>query len=85
MRIIFNIKDANKLEFSLKRGDMVIAEEMLTIDREFGNMLITSLDKLLGSIKMDSTCVKSAEILGKVDENALWGMILKSVSHALRS
>lgn len=84
MRLIFNVKNAKNLEISLNKGKLILVSQHLTIDQGFDTLLITSLDKLLRSIKIDSTCVKSAEILGKVDENALWGMMLKSIVQALR-
>lgn len=84
MNFFFIFQKPNILKIQLRRGRRVIVEEELTVSHDFDNMLITTLDKLLGGINMNSTCVKSAEILGKVNKNAVWGMMLESIAHALR-
>lgn len=83
MKLIFSIKTQNRVSIQLLQGKRVVGQQSLTISQGFDNMLITTLDKLLAEFKMDRLRLKSAQILGKVEDKALWGMILKTINQAL--
>ena len=61
----------------------MVGVQALTISQGLDSMLITTLDKLLAGIKIDKVHIKSAEILGKIDNKAIWGSILKTVKAGL--
>ena len=83
MKIIFTVKKHNKLAVQLRVGNEVLSSSCLTISQGFDNMLITALDKLLRGTRIDRICLKSSEIQGKIEDKALWGMVLKTISKAL--
>lgn len=82
MNLVFNIKTTGNITIQLKNGKHLIGKETLTISQDFDNMLITALDRLLRKTKVDKVRLKTAEILGKTKDKALWSMILKTIRQA---
>ncbi len=82
MNIIFDATTKDHVIIRLKAGTKILAEKRLTISQDFDNMLITALDRILRESKIDRACLKTAEIVGKREDKALWAMILKTVKQA---
>lgn len=83
MKLIFNIKTEGIIRVLLKEGKRVVDETDLTISQDLDNMLIRTIDKLLSRNKIERLSVKTAEILGKLKDQALSAMILKTVRTAV--
>lgn len=71
MKIIFDTKNKNIINIQLKEGGRVIDETDLTISQDLDNMLIRTIDKVLSRNKIERLSVKTAEILGKMEDEAL--------------
>ncbi len=80
---IFCIIGKDKLKINMLDGNKILYEETLTIGQGFDIVLIRALDKILNKNKIERLSLKSVEISGKVEPNALSGMIIKSVTKAL--
>lgn len=70
---------------SLKLGNKVTDQEDLTIGHNLDTLLIRSIDKILSRNTIDRLSLKSLEILGKIEPEAVSGMIIKTVKSGLES
>lgn len=82
LKLIFKIRESN-LEILIKDGKLVLGQKALTISRGFDNLLITTLDNLIRDTKIDKLRIKTAQILGKMNNRSLSSMILKTVRQAI--
>jgi len=84
VKIVFKIKEPNILNIQLIMGTKVFDETVLTISQGLDSMLIMALDNLVGRNKIERLSIKRAEIAGKLKDEALSDMILKTVKTALK-
>ena len=84
VKIIFDVTNKGKVKILIKEGRGIIAATDLTVGKDFDNMLIKALDKLLADNKIERLSVKSTEISGKIEPMATSAMILKTVSNTLK-
>ncbi|OGN10503.1 MAG: hypothetical protein A3J46_05730 [Candidatus Yanofskybacteria bacterium RIFCSPHIGHO2_02_FULL_41_11] len=83
MKIIFSIKNKKFIEIYLKHGKKTLTEPRLTITSNFDILLITTLDKIVRSNKIERLSLKSVEIRGKMTFGAVSSVILKTTAKAL--
>ena len=83
MKVILTIKKENNLVIELKQGRKFVARENLTIDRNLDTLLITAIDKILSRNRIDRLSLRTLEIPGKLKDEAVSAMILKTIKTAL--
>ena len=83
LKLIFRSKSAGVINITLKQGKRVLGTRGLTISQAFDNILIATLDRLLDVSGINKLYLKKAEILGKIEDKALWAMILKTIKQAI--
>ncbi len=85
MKLVFNIKNDNSIVIQLKKGKALVDQETLTIGRGLDMLLIKTLDNIIIRNKIDRLSLSNIGIKGKIDGQALWGMVLKTVKTALEN
>ncbi|OGN15943.1 MAG: hypothetical protein A3B99_02875 [Candidatus Yanofskybacteria bacterium RIFCSPHIGHO2_02_FULL_44_12b] len=71
------------MRLQLLKGRRIIDERSLTISQDFDTLLIGAIDNLLERNRIDRLSLNSVGIRGKIDNKAIWGMILRTASLGL--
>ena len=85
MKLFLDIKDRNNIALQLKDSARLIDEESLTISQGLDTLLIRALDNIISRNRIDRLSLNNLGIMGKIDDHAIWGMILETVKIALAS
>ena len=85
LKLIFRSRSTNSIDITLKQGERVLGTRGLTISQAFDNIVITAIDRLLDEAGVTGPHLKKAEILGKIEDKALWAMILKTIKQAIEA
>lgn len=80
--IIFDVGE-NSIDIELRRGAVLLDRQTLTKDRNLDTLLIKVLDNILFRNKIERLSLKSVEIRGNIRDEAVSGMILKTIKKAL--
>lgn len=83
-KIIVEIKPTGGVGMLIIKGKKPVDCEDLTLNRDSDILFITALDKLLVRNKINRLSLKTLIIRGKMDNQALWGIILGAVLTALK-
>lgn len=82
-RLIIKVKYQKILRIIVQEKNKVIDDTHLTVGQGLDIMLIRALDKILCKNKIEKLSFKNVEISGKIEPNALSGMMLQTVAKAL--
>jgi len=85
MSVIFDATKLGVVKIRLRKGGKVVADTHLTVGQDFDIVLITALDKLIRSNKIERLSLKNVKIRGKMRPGAISGMTLKTVAEALNN
>jgi hypothetical protein len=84
MKLFFYTQKEGKiLKIQLKQGNKIIEEKYLTLDKDFDIILIKTIDKIIKNNKINKLSLKKAKIIGKINPEAMFGMILNSIVKAI--
>ncbi len=83
MNLVLIIGNSNQLTIQLRLGNKVVDSEGLTIARNLDTLLIVSLDNLLARNRIDRLSLRTLKIQGKLEAEAVSGMIIRTIKSGL--
>ncbi len=83
MRVFLNKKKPEMISVELWNTGNLIDQESLTISRDLDILLIRAIDNIVVRNRIGRLSLNKLGIEGKIEGQALWGMVLKTVKEGI--